>query len=40
MKLDETAQRFHKLRNGLMALVFWNIIFFDIAVIWMAYNGG
>jgi len=39
MKLDETTQRYYKLRNGLMALVFWNIIFFDIAVVWMAFNG-
>ena len=39
MKLDETTQRYYKLRNGLMSLVFWNIIFFDIAVVWMAYNG-
>ena len=39
MKLDETTQRYYKLRNSVMALIFWNIIFLDIALIWRAFNG-
>ena len=40
MKVDETIQRYHKLRNSVLALIFWNIIIADIAIIWRAFNGG
>lgn len=40
MKLDETTQRYHKLRNGVMALIFWNIVLFDIALVWRLFDGG
>jgi len=39
MKLDETTQRYYKLRNSVLALIFWNIIIIDIALIWRAFNG-
>jgi hypothetical protein len=39
MKLDETMQRYHRLRNGVLSLIFWNIIVMDIALIWRAFNG-
>lgn len=39
MKLDETTQKYHKLRNSVLALIFWNIIVMDIALIWRAFNG-
>lgn len=40
MKVDETIKRYHKLRNGILALIFWNIIFLDIAIVYTAFNGG
>lgn len=39
MKLDETTQRYHKLRNGVLALIMWNIIIADIALLWRAFSG-
>jgi len=39
MKMNETTERYYKLRNSLIALVFWNIIIIDIALIWRAFSG-
>ena len=40
MKVDPVVERYHKLRNGVLALIFWNIIFLDIAIVYTALNGG
>jgi len=39
MKMNETTERYYKLRNSLIALVFWNIIIVDIALIWRLFSG-
>ena len=39
MKLDEVTLKYHKLRNSVLALIFWNIIAIDIALIWRAFSG-
>lgn len=39
MKLDRTTERYYKLRNGVLALIFYNIIVMDIALIWKLFNG-
>lgn len=39
MKVDELTLRYHKLRNSVLALIFWNIIVLDVALIWRAFNG-
>ena len=39
MKLNETTERYHKLRNSVLALIFWNIVVADIALIWRAFSG-